>query len=346
MKKPEGIAAPGWYDAPETPNMEQYWNGKYWSKHKRYVGEIGPEVFPHNQKFLHKSLFRRPLEKDNVFAAYVIVTGLAIFYSIQQDVSTNKSLPFFITTIAALTIVPWVYILFMIILIPRRILDKKKGLTHKPFIALGEPSGREIKGFKALDTNSKIVISAIGIFTIVGFIYFGSTRDNLASEADRFYEIEQKISAVVKDWNVAATPISMASLKISNGTMGVDEAKLAALEFNSATIQIHERLKKECEAIPSFNKDAEGEEGAVGKAYYALQVTCEGIPKESSEVLALIREQISPYGTQVKLDYHSNQIAEIINDRKSALLEALDALEPYATSAQKEEANRIRELFQ
>ena len=102
----------------------------------------------------------------------------------------------------------------------------------------------------------------------------------------------------------------------------------------------------ECEAIPSFNKDAEGEEGAVGKAYYALQVTCEGIPKESSEVLALIREQISPYGTQVKLDYHSNQLAEIINDRKSALLEAIDALEPYATSAQKEEANRIRELFQ
>ena len=346
MKKPEGIADPGWYDAPETPDMEQYWNGKYWSKYKREVGDIGPEVFPHNQRFLHKSLFKLPLEKDYVFAAYVVLTGFAILSAIKQDLDSKTNLPIFITFIASLAIVAWTYLLFLFILIPRRIIDKKKGMTHKLFTSSFEVSGRKIRGLKEIDTNSKIVISACGILTLAGFIYFGSTSDDLAAEADRFYEIEQRISAVVKDWNVAATPISMASLKITSGAMGVDEAKLAALEFNSATIQIHERLKKECEAIPSFNKDAEGEEGAVGKAYYALQVTCEGIPKESSEVLALIREQISPFGTQAKLDYHSNQIAEIINDRKSALLESLDALEPYSSSAQKEEANRLRELLQ
>ncbi|TSA58563.1 MAG: DUF2510 domain-containing protein [Methylophilaceae bacterium] len=346
MKKPEGTAEPGWYDEPETPGMEQYWNGKYWSKHKRELGEIGPEVFPHDQKFLHKSLFRLPLEKDYVFAAYIIISALSIFSSIKQDIDSNTRLPLFITFFGSLFLFAWVYLLFLIILIPRRVMDKKKGMTHKSYIASGEASRKKIKGFKELDTNSKIIILACGIFIVIGFVYYSSTKSSLASESNRYYETEQKISAVVKDWNVAATPISMASIKITNGTMGVDEARLIALEFNSASIQIHQRLKKECDTIPSFNRDAEGEQGAVGKAYFALQVTCEGIPKESSEVLALIREQISPNWTQARLDYHNNQLAEIINNRKSALLESLDALEPYASSSQKEEANRLRKLLQ
>jgi hypothetical protein len=38
MKKPEGMAEPNWYDSPENPGMEQYWNGKYWTKQTRPIG--------------------------------------------------------------------------------------------------------------------------------------------------------------------------------------------------------------------------------------------------------------------------------------------------------------------
>jgi hypothetical protein len=67
MKRPEGMADPGWYDSPENPGLEQYWNGKYWSKELRVVGEIGPYVHPQDAKFLHKSLFRLPLGNDIIF---------------------------------------------------------------------------------------------------------------------------------------------------------------------------------------------------------------------------------------------------------------------------------------
>jgi hypothetical protein len=38
MKKPEGKAPAGWYDAPEVDGHEQYWNGNFWSKQKRPLG--------------------------------------------------------------------------------------------------------------------------------------------------------------------------------------------------------------------------------------------------------------------------------------------------------------------
>jgi hypothetical protein len=38
MKKPEGMAEPDWYDSPENPGKEQYWNGKYWTKQTRPTG--------------------------------------------------------------------------------------------------------------------------------------------------------------------------------------------------------------------------------------------------------------------------------------------------------------------
>ena len=38
MKKPDGMADPNWYNSPENPGMEQYWNGKYWTKQTRPIG--------------------------------------------------------------------------------------------------------------------------------------------------------------------------------------------------------------------------------------------------------------------------------------------------------------------
>ena len=38
MKKPEGKAEAGWYDAPEIIGYEQYWDGSKWLSQKRLVG--------------------------------------------------------------------------------------------------------------------------------------------------------------------------------------------------------------------------------------------------------------------------------------------------------------------
>jgi uncharacterized membrane protein YhaH (DUF805 family) len=47
MKKPEGKAPAGWYDAPEIPDVLQFWNGKHWSKNKSRKGDQSPELLPH-----------------------------------------------------------------------------------------------------------------------------------------------------------------------------------------------------------------------------------------------------------------------------------------------------------
>jgi len=50
VNKPDNFDGAGWFDDPEVDGQERYWNGKFWSKHTRLVGEIGPRVVPHGQK--------------------------------------------------------------------------------------------------------------------------------------------------------------------------------------------------------------------------------------------------------------------------------------------------------
>jgi uncharacterized membrane protein YhaH (DUF805 family) len=47
MKKPQGNVDAGWYDAPEIEGYFQFWNGKFWTKHKRLKGDFLPEELPH-----------------------------------------------------------------------------------------------------------------------------------------------------------------------------------------------------------------------------------------------------------------------------------------------------------
>lgn len=46
MEKPQGKAPAGWYDAPEIQGAYQFWNGKFWTKHKLSKGEQLPETLP------------------------------------------------------------------------------------------------------------------------------------------------------------------------------------------------------------------------------------------------------------------------------------------------------------
>lgn len=342
MKKPEGMADPDWYDSPENPGLEQYWNGKYWSKDLRVVGEIGPYVHPQDRKFLHKSLFRLPLGNDIVFIAFVVLVCLSVFYSIKQDLDAGTTLPWFITVLASLVTVAWVYILFLIVLIPRRIIDKKKGMIHRNTVNEIEYVSHKTGSFSRINLNIKIAVSFVALFILVLLVLLGQSRFSIKAEGEKYFEVQQRITNVIKDWNLATGPLVQAIQGVSNGTVGTLEAQQIASTTNSKYAVIHNDLEDACSYIPDYDLNAEGEEGALAKGYEALKVSCDYLPQESTEVLFLISEQISATGTQAKMDYHLNEINKIIEIRRAAILESIDAIIPYANEAQKELLNRLK----
>ena len=342
MKKPEGMAEPDWYDSPENPGLEQYWNGKYWSKELRVVGEIGPYVHPQDKKFLHKSLFRLPLGNDIVFISFVILVCLSIFYSIKQDLDAGITLPWLITVLASLVTVAWVYFLFLLILIPRRIIDKKRGLTHRNSLNENESVSLTTGSSSRVNLNTKIAVSFVALFLLILLILLGQSRFSLKAEGEKYFEVQQRISNVIKDWNLATGPLVEAIQGVSNGTVGTLEAQQIASTTNSKYAVIHNDLEDACSYIPNYNLNAEGEEGALAKGYDALRINCDYLPQESAEVLFLIKEQISVNGTQAKIDYHLNEINKIIEIRKTAVINSLDAIFPYANQAEKDLLNRLK----
>lgn len=166
-----------------------------------------------------------------------------------------------------------------------------------------------------------------------------------SSEGDKYFEIEQRISAVVKDWNVAATPVSEAIRGISDGSIGSAKARGIVGEASSQFAVITNRLDDACKSIPSHDVNASGQEGAFAKSYDALQVTCDLLPQESTELILLVTEQISPVGTQAKIDYHASQISLIVEKRRKAVLDSLDAMTPYLSDAQKANVERMRTVL-
>ncbi len=341
MKKPIDFVGAEWFDDPEVEGQERYWNGKFWSKYTRLTGEIGPRVVPHGQKSLGLFLFRSPITGDGIFIAFAILVGLTAIYLAKDFTDSIAGISSFLLLIPGLALtVIWIYILFLLILIPRRIIDKKNGLSKLPRNSQFEEIGQENK-----TNQSKKAFLTIGTISIVAILLFAFQSAKGKTDGDRYFEIEQSISAVVKDWNVAATPISQAIRSISDGTMGAAEGRRIAGVASSEFAVISNRLEDACSAIPEYDLNATGVDGAFAKSYDALQVTCDLLPQESTEVLLLVREQVSEEGTQENIDYHANQIAIIIEKRRKATLDSIDALMPYLTDAQKANIERMRPLL-
>ena len=138
MKKPDGKAEAGWYDAPEIDGYLQYWNGKFWTKKKQIKeGFEHLEILPEFE--LARFYFRKPYTSDNAFMAWVVLNTLMAgsrLVSNANDGGLNTSNTFSVisgftdavigTLITAFVI--WVF--FFVYLIPRRIRDKKKGVGH------------------------------------------------------------------------------------------------------------------------------------------------------------------------------------------------------------------------
>ena len=192
--------------------------------------------------------------------------------------------------------------------------------------------------------KKKRVILSISLMVIIiwSFVFSGKDTD---SGADKYFEVQQLIGAQVKEWNVAATPISQVVSGISNGTVGEAEARRVAGEASSNFAIIHNDLRDACTNIPEYDVNSPGRDGAIALSYDALQVTCDLLPQESIEILALIAAQLSPISTQADLDYHSNQIASLIERRRLAISKSIDALEPFATQAEKDQLARLKVML-
>jgi hypothetical protein len=349
MKKPATEAPAGWYDDPETEGQERFWNGKYWSNKTCAIGEARPDAVNNSQRQLGKFLFRTPYMNDGLFIAYLIISGITTIYL------GNDYLNFASGVVALVLLIPsiaitciWIYILFLIILVPRRILDKRNGLTKAKKLDKSIEENLSVAKFTIGKYRVRPIPMSITIIFILVLI-LGSGRifsSSPEAEGDKYFEVQQRITKVVGEWNVAATPISEAVQLISNGEMSSSEARQVLSETSSKFAVIHNKLDDECLTIPKYDLNSSGFKFATAKAYDALKVTCDLLPQQSVEILALVNQQISLSGTQAGIDYHLNQITMIVESRRTALFESMDALEPYLTEAQKQTFQRLRNSFQ
>ena len=347
MKKPDGKAEAGWYDAPEIDGYLQYWNGKFWTKKKQVKDDFEVLEIPPDYK-LGKFLFRSPIMSDVIFIAYLVFAGLTIVYLIVdylEFVSGTTSVSLLIPAIGITLL--WIYIIFLLVLIPRRIFDKKRGITksvagkNKDTTLTDNSSAVQVK----YKNRNKYLFTICATLVVILIVVLTNSKSLNQNEGDRYFEVEQRISKVIGEWNVAVTPLSEAIQLISNGEMDVTEARQILGDTSSKFAVIHNKLEDECSSIPEYDLNSTGFEFAIAKAYDALKVTCDLLPQESVEVLSLVNAQISDTSTQADIDYHQNEIAIIVEKRRTAMVESLDAIEPFLNEAQKQTFQRLRNNF-
>jgi hypothetical protein len=347
MKKPDGKAEAGWYDAPEIDGYLQYWNGKFWTKKKQVKDGFEVLEIPPDYE-LGKFLFRSPIMSDVIFIAYLVFAGLTIVYLIVdylEFVSGTTRVSLLIPAIGITLL--WIYIIFLLVLIPRRIFDKKRGITksvagkNKDTTLTDNSSAVQVK----YKNRNKYLFTICATLVVILIVVLTNSKSLNQNEGDRYFEVEQRISKVIGEWNVAVTPLSEAIQLISNGEMDATEARQILGDTSSKFAVIHNKLEDECSSIPEYDLNSTGFEFAIAKAYDALKVTCDLLPQESVEVLSLVNAQISDTSTQADIDYHQNEIAVIIEKRRTAMAESLDAIEPFLNEAQKQTIQRLRNNF-
>lgn len=294
-----------------------------------------------------KFLFDKPVANDWLFWIFVVLaslSGIGALQRVNESGGINTSTFSVISgTIDGLVVVFSTYILVIPIYLIRKFVRKRNRVGLEPESQLDSQQMEEnptlASGIQNKKSKNYIIFFAIGILAFAASQF---VVRNSPSEGDKYFKIEQKISAVVKDWNIAVTPLSEAISEISAGSMGAAEARGVLGQASSRFAVITNQLEDACKDIPSYDVNAPGEDGAIAKSYDALQVTCDLLPQQSTEILLLVNEQISPLGSQANIDYHANQISILADKRKKAVIDSLDALMPYLSEAQKANASRLR----
>jgi hypothetical protein len=337
MRKPEGKAEAGWYDHPTENGYEQYWNGKFWTTKYRLIGEEGPIAIPADQKYLGRLLFRYPIKSDGAFIAYLITVAIGIFYGFSQEISSGDGLAIIIVGFfGALVTVPWIYILFLVFLVPRRIIDKKRGLQKFELVS---NAGDQVQ---VSAKESKRAVTVVGGLLVLSLLIFSGFRATSKSEGDKFYEEQQRISAITAEWNQEAAKLVTLIQDISNGVVGVGEAQERAAVLNATLSPILTRLRDECSDVPIEPISGEGQERAILLSWKMLSVVCDVTPQQYIETLAVYKAQISETSTQADIDYHVAQLKALGERKIAAAIEAIDAISPYATAGERESLQRLR----
>lgn len=337
MRKPEGKAEAGWYDHPTENGYEKYWNGKFWTKKNRLIGEEGPIAIPPNQKYLGRLLFRYPIKSDGAFIAYLITVGIGVFVGLkQEDLSVNGLEIVIATLLGTLVTIPWVYILFLIFLVPRRIIDKRRGVEKFELVS---NTGDQIQ---ENGKESKRAVAVVGGILVISLLIFSGIRATSKSEGDKFYEEQQRISAITAEWNQEAAKLVTLIQDITNGNVGIGQAQERAAVLNATLTPILTRLRDECSDVPNEPISGEGQERAILLSWKMLSVLCDVTPQQYIETLAVYKAQISETSTQSDIDYHVAQLKALGERKIAAAIEAIDAISPYATEGERESLKRLR----
>jgi len=298
-----------------------------------------------------KYLFDSPVKRDWLFWVFCFFL-LANAVNALQRVSNSGGID--LSPVSAFSgaidaavqvLIAWVMILPIYLI--RKLIRKRKNKDFaeiEPKQDTQEMQDSEMVVSEYHNKKKKRIILSISLVAVIVWAFAFSGEDS-DSDANEYFEVQQLISAQVKEWNVAATPISQVVSGISNGTVGEAEARRVAGEASSNFANIHNNLREACASIPGYDVNSSGRDGAIALSYDALQVTCDLLPQESIEILALVAAQLSPISTQADLDYHSNQIASLIERRRLAISKSINALEPFATQAEKDQLARLKVML-
>jgi hypothetical protein len=347
MKKPEGKAEAGWYDAPEIEGYLQYWNGRFWTKEKQIKdGFENLEVLPEKQ--LGKFLFRSPIMNDGIFIAYLVLAGISALYLIADYRDFTSGITTIILIIPAIGItLIWIYIIFLLVLIPRRLLDKKNGITKSvsdrhQFADINSDSVVS----EPMSKNRKKYLVVIVFLLLLFLIYTAQSKSGFERDADAFFNKQKEISLVLNDWNKESALLFGVIQKVSNGELDYPSAIYALNESNSRIGPVIESLRDECIDVPVQTINQTGEAQAIALAWNMLKVTCDLVPLQRIEYLAIFDAQWSESATQSKIDYHVERLADLAQKRKDAVTKALVEFEKYATGSQLEQIQQLNKLLE
>jgi hypothetical protein len=344
MKKPEGKAAAGWYDAPKIEGYLQYWNGKYWTKHKQ-VKDGFEDIKSIPKKSLGRFLFRHPIMEDGVFIAYLVISGITFVYLVIDYFEFTSGLTALLLIITGTLVTSiWIYVIFLLVLIPRRIFDRRKGLTKYS-------KGKDIKTEDTVDKpgfqSRKRYLAVIGTILVLALIALlsASSKNNFEREADDFFNKQKEISVILNEWNKESSLLLGIIQKNSSGKFDYPEAMYALNDVTGRISPVLASLREECTDVPVKSLNQTGEDQAVALAWNMLKVTCDLVPLQFNEYLSIFDAQVSEDKTQADIDFHVQRLTDFGNQRKQAAMQAMNELEKYASGSQLEQIKSLKNLL-
>lgn len=334
MKKPES-AEPGWYEDPEDAERERFWNGKYWDKSTRIVGEEIPTPQSINEFQLGPLFFRKPFGRDNALKTYLIVFVLSFIsgiYSEFQSGTRIELIPILLIPVSGLMAI-YIYVVFLPYLLIRRRRDKKKGLEKGSSNSISNKSQKKI---------------LIGVASIVGVWLGLSALGGVVgqdSDVEEFLEYQQKITGVLNKYNTEAAVAVGVVRDLSDGVITVGDGITKFTASASQTTMILKELREECEGLQFPDLTGSGQKLAYAKAMNMLWVTCEVTPQQFLVLQQIFAEQISDSASQVRLNELSSKLTTLGKMKTDAAIEGIKAFIPYATEQEKITLNQLLDAF-